>query len=242
MNSVRCRNEYTANNTFYRTDQGLTDVPENITQEAKEVYLYGNKITQLLKNTFSHLYECEELHLHKNKISEIEAGAFNGLLEVKTLWLHINLLKKLTPNMFTGLSKCTELSLYSNNISRIDVQAFHGLRNLKKLWLNTNLLTGISPKLFVNLPRPLELSLGFPHNNNPDNQFFCDYQLCWLKKEEERKTITWYRYGNKLYTPECTNGVDWDTWNCSVPGKTCNISFSIEQNKFHHGRHIIYIN
>ena len=242
MNSVRCQTPYDfyTNRMFYRTYMGLTKVPDDIPAEARAVYLLGNIIERLEKNSFSHLSQCVKLNLYHNKISVIELGAFNGLQSLTNLDLHYNELTTLKTNLFLSLRQCDYLLLSSNKISSIEDGAFHGLGNLKyldlqynklrelrsemftglvslqKLLLNDNQLTTLNTSIFKHLPRPLILTLGNTPNSNPDNPFHCDASLCWLIQEERHDIIKWRSFGQNK--PKCVNEIDWDNLNCTMTG------------------------
>ena len=55
---------------YYRgTRRGLTEVPDDIPDDAKEVFLGSNDITEIKANAFSNLANCTHLYLARNKIS-----------------------------------------------------------------------------------------------------------------------------------------------------------------------------
>ena len=78
LSSVRCRDEYTEDGDFYRTESGLKHVPDGIPDDAKEVYLSDNAISTLSAGAFLGLFQCTDLDLTANSISKIEEGAFKG--------------------------------------------------------------------------------------------------------------------------------------------------------------------
>ena len=63
------------------------EVPFNIPQEATEVHLQDNKITELKTGTFSHLIQCTKLYIHNNSIATIEGDTFTGIARLETLYL-----------------------------------------------------------------------------------------------------------------------------------------------------------
>ena len=199
-----------------------------------------NMLGMLSTNMFLSLKNCERLWLHEAQISEIDTGSFNGLNKLKFLFLHENLLTTLRPGMFQGLEALTILGLNDGNISHIENGTFanlnnldrlllneneltilcpgifYGLSSLRHLFLHANRITSLSANVFSPLPRPFELSLYattmFSRHTEP---LVCDSNLCWLKKEEQEGTITWYI---NSYTPRCANPVDWDTLDCNSTG------------------------
>ena len=90
-------------NDFYRTRSGLTEVPDDIPDDASIVVLIDNKITTLRTNAFLNLFTCEGLYLQINHISHIEDGAFNGLVKLRALYLMENKITNLTSGTFKGL-------------------------------------------------------------------------------------------------------------------------------------------
>ena len=79
VGSVSTLDEYTESGEFYRTYSQLTRVPMDIPDEAKEVYLYGNQITEVKRGSFSRLQNCTKVDVGTNTIVTIEMGAFKDL-------------------------------------------------------------------------------------------------------------------------------------------------------------------
>ena len=78
LSPVGCRDEYTGDRDFYRTESALAQVPDDIPDDAKEVYLTNNAISTLSAGAFSGLSQCTDLDLTDNSISTIDKGAFTG--------------------------------------------------------------------------------------------------------------------------------------------------------------------
>ena len=76
--AVRSRDQYTNDRDFYRTESALTQVPDDIPDDAKEGYLSNNAISTLVAGAFSGLSQCMDLDLTDNSISTIDKGAFTG--------------------------------------------------------------------------------------------------------------------------------------------------------------------
>ena len=89
--AVRCRDEYTDDRDFYRTESALTQVPDDIPDDAKEVYLSNNAISTLSAGAFSGLSQCTDLDLTDNSISTIDEGAFTGKKRVYWLFVRVSL-------------------------------------------------------------------------------------------------------------------------------------------------------
>ena len=240
LDIVICRDEYTDDGKFYKTDSGLLRVPEDIPMAATGVYLNSNLITTIKSNAFIRLSQCQILVLQSNFITNVENDAFNGLRNLKELNLQGNRILRVRTNMFSHLEQCEELNLYDNKVATVEPKAFIGLDNLKVLWLSVNQITELGDDVFIglgclqqlyldrnklitvntntfsHLPRPLQFVLTYPEleGNNP---LICDSRMCWLKQEENDGTITWYR-DPRHYKPECANSLVWATWYCSGIG------------------------
>ena len=180
---VGAKDDYTESGEFYRTYSQLTEVPADIPDEAKEVYLYGNQITELKRGSFSRLQNCtkvdvgtntivtietrafrglrnvKKVNLYLNRLQEIREGMWKGLLSLRTLILSNNNIRSLAPGSFLGLVRLEYLSLWSNDIHEIKGDMLNGLVSLKTLLLGENKLNTITPGSFVNLPSLQALKL-----------------------------------------------------------------------------------
>ena len=150
INIVASRNEYVGG-IFYRTDSRLVEVPSNIPQEATEVHLQDNKITELKTGTFSHLAQCTKLDIHNNSIATIEGDTFTGMARLETLYLYYNKITVLQKSMFNGLASLTTLHMSSNLIETIPDGCFSDLSKLNNLYLNINKLSAISGNMWLGL-------------------------------------------------------------------------------------------
>ncbi len=137
----------------WRAGEGITEVPNDIPTEARDVRLYYNHIQMIRQNAFNHLGVCERLQLQYNKIHSIENGAWNGLESLKELRLHENEIEELRGDMFTGLTTCMYLSLDRNNIHTIHRGALDVLESLTELTLNDNKLTILRSHTFTRLTK-----------------------------------------------------------------------------------------
>ena len=133
-------------------------------------------------------------------ISYMEDETFSNLQELKHLDLHLNSLVELRPEMFSGLESIEYTNLWGNS------------------------LTTLSADVFKHLPCPLELRLSnFLVPGSKQNLLTCDSDLCWLKVEELKETITWTSH---QYKARCVEGIDWDKWSCQETGATpCFVSW-----------------
>ena len=140
----------------------MTDVPDDIPDDAKEVYLYDNRISVLYDFSFDNLLECEVLDLHSNDIFMI----YN--------------------NSFSLLVKLQRLSLGKNNLKLLEIDTFRGLYSLQVLDLSDNSLLSLEPCIFTDIPRPFSLMLL---GKEDSGTFYYDTSWCWLGKEFEDGTI-----------------------------------------------------
>ena len=77
LNIASCRDEYNdLFKAFYRTKSSINNVPDDIPEEAMEVYLNDNNIAVLKRNAFSNLEQCTKLYLDHNGVAIIESRAF----------------------------------------------------------------------------------------------------------------------------------------------------------------------
>lgn len=237
-NQDACRNEYTLDRKFYRTYWGLTEVPHDINAEALKIYLHYNAITTIPTGVFSHLSQCTDLLLTNNKISRILDAAFRGMGSLQNVLLGQNRISSVAQSTFIGLQNLQQLGLQGNQIADIRPGTFDHLKSLNLVWLdrnrlstltpgvfdglhslqeiilNSNRLTTLNPEVFTNLPRPLVLRLSAI----PTDQWDCS-SLCWLKREEQHGTVTWWN----SVPPKCTQGT-WVSLQCGDAGRLITIS------------------
>ena len=175
----------------------------------KVIYLYNNKLTELNSRTFQGAESVKTLSLLGNQITTIAGDTFVNLRNLTHLSLYNNSLKTLSPQIFRGLDSLVLLSLSYNDLTVLPANVFHGLHSLAFLFISYNSLTRLPAHIFKDIPRPLELDVS-------NLSFICDDALCWLRQEVLQRTIKWFALGGR---PTCVNGVDWNTWNCTLPGK-----------------------
>ncbi len=111
------RDDYVSG-VFGRTCGNLTGVPRDIPAGAHTVSLYGNQITHLPANAFSHLHLCGRLNLASNNMTTIELGAFNGLYSLFYMDLEDNRLGTLDSRVLMNLPR--PLQLRPSNPDRED--------------------------------------------------------------------------------------------------------------------------
>ena len=139
---------------------------------------------------------------------------FQGLSKVVLLDLGNNNISSIENGTFAHLSSLNDLYLGGNQLEKLNAKVFHGLESLKTLYLENNKLTTLGSGVLGELPRPLEMTMI-------GNYLHCDRKLCWLKLEEQEKSITWLTssYLRVAFAPQCTGTTYWKTWQCSESGE-----------------------
>ena len=229
--------------SYSRARSGLTEVPDDI-PDVYQIYLNNNQITSLRNSSFVNFTTCYKLEIYHNYITHVDTGTFRDMKHLDTLSLEYNQLAVISPGMFHGLWSLRVLTLFENKISVIGSKTFYGLNSLEVLGLEGNLLSklrpgmfigltslrsmsfqrnqlkNLSPKIFAEFPRPLSLAVSDPATKvvSLKNPLQCNSRLCWLRQEELRGTITWRQWEIYIFKPECSNGIVWDTWNCTGQG------------------------
>ncbi len=194
--------------------------------QLKTLKLNDNKLTEINSEIWNGLSSLEKLDLSGNKIVCIACGHFSSLKNLQFLDLMANQLSALEAQVFCGLRKLKQLDLTNNNIYKIANDAFQELDALETLHLSMNKLQSLSAEVFKPLPRPIKLSLDTPNKLHYKQKatWKCS-SLCWLKAEEEAKTIIWSGAGAQ---PRCPRGVKWEHLFCIDPGKSFCFDFNIQ--------------
>ena len=161
LSTVHSRHSY-HNGIYYKTKSGLTKIPDDIPDDAKEVYLYYNRISNVYPMYLNKLSDCEVLDLYFNDIWVIYYEAFSSLAKLKKLYL--------------GKNKLGDLSM----------DTFSGLYSLQLLDLSENHLLSMEPCTFMDVPRPFKLILS---TRGDTSTVTCNTRWCWLRKEFDDGTI-----------------------------------------------------
>ena len=251
---TQCKALYLGNNLISVVEADAFNGLRSLT----DLHLHTNRLERLYTNMFNKLVKCETMDIQMNQISEIEPGSFNGLSALKILSVSKNRLTVLTSGMllglgssleelfltynaidsiedgtFASLNKLRTLMLYGNDLEQLSPGTLTGLASLETLNIEGNRLTSLSAAAFGHLPRPLTLALydGMPNMTSSHNALLCDARLCWLKQEEEAGTI---RLEDMMgaSTPWCSNGVNWDSWDCGLAAGQSDFRLNISIIKF----------
>lgn len=99
-----CTESESGGKTVRCSNLQLTEIPQDIPNDTRRVYLDFNLLTTVPTNAFAGLTQLVELDLSHNELSELEPGAFRGLgSTLQFLDLSSNKLGNLTPDAFEGL-------------------------------------------------------------------------------------------------------------------------------------------
>ena len=148
---IMALDNYTEDYLFYKTYMKLEEIPDEIPNQARGVYLFGNLLTEVRGAAFINLTSCLELSLSENIISEIHPRAFSGLYNLENFTLERNELTNLTVEMWQGLTKLKRLDLGRNHISQIELDCFASLKNIERLSLQENSIDEIKEEMLHGL-------------------------------------------------------------------------------------------
>lgn len=101
--SCYCTESDTGGKTMRCSNLQLTEIPQDIPNDTRRVYLDFNLFTTVPTNAFAGLPHLMELDLSHNELSQVEAGAFRGLGSLQFLDLSSNKLENFNPEAFEGL-------------------------------------------------------------------------------------------------------------------------------------------
>jgi len=163
-------------------DTSLTAVPLIHLPDVRGLFLFRNKISLLVKDSFATVTELERLDIDSCGLRTIETGAFNGLRKLIRLVIRRNEICKILPRTFESMSSLEYLDLLRNRLEHVDKNTFSGLFNLKYVDLGDNNLQYVYPDTFLNLPNLQNLYLdGNPFHKIPtDRNFITSHSLSHL--------------------------------------------------------------
>ncbi|XP_069103138.1 toll-like receptor 4 [Argopecten irradians] len=180
----------TANHqTFRRNTPTVIDISYNKLEqianlgweEAEEVYLQGNMISEMDRNTFYGLYGVKFLDFSHNILTGFDAEGFVYLLNVTTLDMSHNQLmdSKSLKVALSAMSKLKLLDISYNNYTSLPSDMLKKNKRLESLRVDNNKVMTFHPELFNHLPNLKEVDLA-------SNIFRCDCSLLdfrdWLRK------------------------------------------------------------
>ncbi|KAI2811133.1 Slit 2 protein [Blomia tropicalis] len=156
-------------------NRNLTKIPDFIPENATELRLEQNSITEVPSRAFSNYRQLLRIDLSKNNISKIAEDAFHGLKSLNSLFLFGNEITDLPEAVFKGLSNIQVLFLNANRIKCLRRGIFADFKNLNLLSLYDNNIQSLAEGIFENLINIQTLHLG-------RNPFICDCNLRWLSE------------------------------------------------------------
>lgn len=102
--SCYCSESDSAGKTMRCSNLQLTEIPQDIPNDTRRIYLDFNLFTSIPVNAFAGLHHLVELDLSHNELHQLEAGAFRGLgSSLQLLDLSSNKLVHFNPDAFEGL-------------------------------------------------------------------------------------------------------------------------------------------
>ncbi|KAA0725516.1 Leucine-rich repeat-containing protein 3B [Triplophysa tibetana] len=94
-----------------RCNLGLTEIPQDIPNDTRRLYLDYNLLTAIPANAFHDLPLLTELDLSHNELAQLEPGAFRGLAgSLQFLDLASNQITTLDPDAFEGVKARSNLT------------------------------------------------------------------------------------------------------------------------------------
>ena len=154
------------------SNKDMDRVPFNIPEEATELRLHTNKITQIPDYAFAKLGKLVKLDICNNHIRELSPNAFSGLVNVRQLNIYSNQIEDLPVEVFQNLPELNILLLNANRINCLRKGTFENLNNLRLLSLFLNNIRAIENGT-LDILRSTTLHLG-------SNPLICDCNLRWI--------------------------------------------------------------
>ncbi|KAI1896522.1 hypothetical protein AGOR_G00095640 [Albula goreensis] len=109
--SCYCSQSETWGKTVRCSNLRLTEIPQDIPNDTRRLYLDFNLLTTVPANAFLDLRLLNELDLSHNELAQLESGAFRGLASsLQFLDLSSNKLMTLNPEAFEGLQARANLT------------------------------------------------------------------------------------------------------------------------------------
>lgn len=105
-----CSDSDTNGKTVRCSNLQLTELPRDLPNDTRRVYLDYNALKKIPMNAFAALPHLVELDLSHNELTQLEPGAFSGLGSLKFLDLSSNKLVNFNAEPFEGLRARANLS------------------------------------------------------------------------------------------------------------------------------------
>ncbi|XP_035279792.1 carboxypeptidase N subunit 2 [Anguilla anguilla] len=168
------------------SDEGSTDMPQNISSDVKELVIMttgimylrpkafpdGSKLSKLVflnnllqgvsRMAFNNLLGLEELEISGNhRLEELYLGTLSELQNLTTLVLNFNRFRVLREGLLHPLQKLETLQLKGNVIYQLTDDLFQQLGRLRLLDLSLNTISTVNKEIFRNLGQLRTLRLGY---------------------------------------------------------------------------------
>jgi len=147
---------------------GLKSIPR-LPSNTQVLWVHGNQIATITKNTFRGLKDLVSLDLHDNRLTTIPEGAFDDLDNLSDLNLGDNKFETLPIGAFRGLRQLKYLNLEGNTLTHLPEGAFRGLVNLRSLLLKGNPYLKCSCNLHHTIERLKKQSKDFSIDGTCDH-------------------------------------------------------------------------
>lgn len=112
-----CSESETSGKTVRCSNLQLTEIPQDIPNDTRHIYLDFNLLTKVPTNAFASLPYLLELDLSHNELTQLEPGAFRGLGLLQFIDLSSNKLVNFNAEPFEGLKARANLT---NNLWHCD--------------------------------------------------------------------------------------------------------------------------
>ncbi|CAB1325884.1 unnamed protein product [Coregonus sp. 'balchen'] len=111
---------------------------ETFPSRFEELDLKGNRLVQLLPDSFGRLTSLPHLFLSMNQLIDLPEDFFGNLTALQNLDLSENQLTSLPRTIFQDLTKIKIVHLQNNNLSFLEAKLFEDQAFLEKLYLSEN--------------------------------------------------------------------------------------------------------
>ncbi|XP_041737851.1 toll-like receptor 13 [Coregonus clupeaformis] len=148
-----CQANYNDPTTIWCSSQNIvnvSDVIQNIPENATKINLSKNKIQTILPETFLKFYNLSVLTLDQNKLSSLRGGEFKGLHMLSILNISRNNISVIKVVVFRDLTQLRVLDLSKNIIHKIFPEIFNFLPNIESADISMNKLQSLQSGVYNN--------------------------------------------------------------------------------------------
>ena len=207
--------------TYNCDDCGLSSIPTHIPTETTELWLQGNQIRSIKKNSLMTLPNITLLVLSRNMVTYVEVDTFAGL-KISNLVMSYNMLTSV-PHIEPLASSLWSLDLRKNHITTVEPYTFSNFTALNRLYLLYNSITSL-PGFALNMPRAWLYAVHLEANGlaTVDDLAFAGLGVMYLKLDWNKLSefpcfkdlgMLHYLYlsGNPITTAPVDCGPRWNT-------------------------------